>query len=128
MPDRMKKAERYSRGTAYHEAGHAVVAWSCDLHVGPISISAEDASGKARISPADRLMLIEQIAVCAAGYEAENVFGHHHENPHAAGLDRNRIRELLEDRGVAEGVTKRCGFDRRARNVPASTCKRTGKR
>jgi hypothetical protein len=66
--------ERYPRGTAYHEAGHAVVAWSFGLQVGTISVLADDASGSTQIAPAGHLGLVEQIAVCAAGYTAEKTF------------------------------------------------------
>jgi ATP-dependent Zn protease len=69
--------ERYQRGTAYHEAGHAVVAWSLGLEVGTISVLADDASGGVQIGSADHLNLVEEIAVCAAGYTAENTFDYH---------------------------------------------------
>jgi hypothetical protein len=81
----MTKNERYLCGTAYHKAGHAVVAWSFGLQVGTISVLADDASGGALIEPADHLDLTQQIAVCAADYTAENVFGHHTLNRLAAG-------------------------------------------
>jgi hypothetical protein len=99
----MKKVERYSRGTAYHEAGHAIVAWSFGLQVGPIHVQADDASGDALIGPTDHLTLVEQIAVCAAGYTAENVFDHRHPNRLAAACDHTRIRKLLEDSRITEG-------------------------
>ena len=91
------------RGTAFHEAGHAVVGWSFGLQVGTIHVLPDDASGGARIGPADHLTLVEQIAVCAAGYTAENVFGHPHTNRLAAACDHTRIRKLLEDSAIAEG-------------------------
>ena len=99
----MKRAERYPRGTAYHEAGHAIVAWSFGLQVGTIHVMADDGSGGAQIGPTNHLTLVEQIAVCAAGYTAENVFGHPHTNRLAAACDHTRIRKLLEDGGIAEG-------------------------
>jgi hypothetical protein len=94
--------ERYPRGTAYHEAGHAVVAWSFGLKVGTVSVLADDASGSTQIAPADHLGLVEQIAVCAAGYTAEKRFAYptHY---YAAFGDYNRIRKLLEDHGISEG-------------------------
>jgi hypothetical protein len=100
----MKHAERYPRGTAYHEAGHAVVAWSLGLQVGSIYVVADDASGGAQIDEsANHLDLVEQIAVRAAGYTAENVFGHRHTNRLAATCDRNRTRKLLEANAIDEG-------------------------
>jgi ATP-dependent Zn protease len=94
--------QRYPRGTAYHEAGHAVVAWSFGLHVGAISVVAEDARGEARIGSAKHLSLVEQIALYSAGYVAENTFGHPAHRL-AAASDHNRIRELLEANRVEEG-------------------------
>jgi hypothetical protein len=45
-PNTPMSDQRYPRGTAYHEADHAVVAWSFGLHVGAISVVAEDACGE----------------------------------------------------------------------------------
>jgi hypothetical protein len=101
--DDMKHAERYPRGTAYHEAGHAIVAWSFGLQVGTIHVMADDGSGGAQIGPTNHLCLVARIAVCVAGYTAENVFGHPHTNRLAAACDHTRIRKLLEDSGIAEG-------------------------
>jgi hypothetical protein len=96
--------KKYPRGTAFHEAGHAVVAWSLGLDVKDIHVSDDDASGGAQIECAARLPFIEQLAVCMAGYAAERVF----ECPaheHAAAGDRARVLELLkgipEDQGKA---------------------------
>jgi hypothetical protein len=94
--------ERYPRGTAYHEAGHAVVAWSLGLEVGPINVLEEDASGGAQIGSADHLGLVEQIAVCAAGYTAENTFDHR-THYWAAAKDYDRIRNLLQANAIEEG-------------------------
>jgi hypothetical protein len=60
-----------------------------------------DASGGTQTERADHLSLVDQIAVCAAGYVAENVFGHPLHR--LAASDHNRIRELLEANGVEEG-------------------------
>jgi ATP-dependent Zn protease len=93
---------QYPRGTSYHEAGHAVVAWSLGLHVEAISVRSEDAGGGAKISNADHLSLTEQIAVQYAGYAAERVF----ECPAhelASMMDMNKIREILEGNGIPEG-------------------------
>jgi hypothetical protein len=97
----MNQADQYLCGTAYHEAGHAVVAWSLGLPVGTISVRADDASGGTQIGSADHLDLIEQIAVAAAGYMAVEVFGQPTYDL-AAFSDLNRIRELLEANGITE--------------------------
>jgi hypothetical protein len=93
--------ERYSRGTAYHEAGHAVVAWSLSLPLGDIGVRADDASGWAQIAGAKGLPLVEQIAVLFGGWAAEVVFGHPtHER--AGSRDLEEIMYLLRDHGISE--------------------------
>src|SRR5262249_39914715 len=106
MPDSIKSPrprddKRYPRGTAYHEAGHAGVAGSFGLEIGTISIQADDASGSTQIAPADHLGLVEQIAVCAAGYTAEKTFDYH--THYAAVGDYGRIHKLLEDHCISKG-------------------------
>jgi hypothetical protein len=61
------------RGAAFHEAGHVVVARAFGLKVGAIEIG-EDGSGKAEISSAEHLPLVDQIALCVAGIEAQELF------------------------------------------------------
>ena len=60
------------RGAAFHEAGHVVVARALGLTVGTIEIG-EDGSGKAEISSAEHLPLVDQIALCVAGISASIV-------------------------------------------------------
>ena len=72
------------------------------MSVGTISVLADDASGGAQIGSSNHLTLVEQIAVCAAGYTAENAFGHH-THYWAAANDYDRIRKLLEANAVVEG-------------------------
>jgi ATP-dependent Zn protease len=93
---------QYPRGTSYHEAGHAVVAWSLGLRVEAISVRSEDAGGGAEIGPADHLSLVEQIAVCCAGCATEEAFEYQaHEL--ASFMDMDKIREILEGNGIPEG-------------------------
>jgi len=63
-------------GAAYHEAGHAVVATALGLTVGRIEIArnGDDAKGAADIEDAARLPLVDQLAICAAGMEAQKMF------------------------------------------------------
>ena len=61
------------RGAAYHEAGHVVVARFLGLTIGKIEIE-EDGSGRADISSAEHLPLIDQVALCVAGMEAQALF------------------------------------------------------
>jgi len=57
---------------AFHEAGHAIVAWSLDLQVDGIYLDLAGNSGHAMIAPAkDR---IQQATVWYAGFEAEDIF------------------------------------------------------
>ncbi len=93
--------ERYPRATVYHDAGHAVVAWSLGLPVGAVSVSDEDAGGSTEIGLADHLSLVEQVAVCLAGIAAVEVFGRPtHE---LAGFnDHVKVLNLIEDYGISE--------------------------
>ena len=57
-------------------AAHVVVARFLGLHVGEVEIGmdGDDASGRAEIGCADQLSFIDQIALCAAGIEAQDMF------------------------------------------------------
>ena len=62
-----------ARGAAFHETGHAVVAWSLGLEVAHIviGIGGDDSKGHANItSDQDHLPLIDRLAVRLAGIEA----------------------------------------------------------
>jgi hypothetical protein len=60
---------------AYHEAGHAVVAWSFDLVVRSVHLDVANNSGHAKIADADRLEdVTHRVAVSYAGFEAEDMF------------------------------------------------------
>jgi ATP-dependent Zn protease len=63
-------------GAAYHEAGHAVVASALGLTVTriEIAIGGDDAKGEADIEDDLKLPLIDRIAICAAGLEAQRLF------------------------------------------------------
>ncbi|MFK4486906.1 hypothetical protein [Bradyrhizobium sp. USDA 336] len=70
------KPERDQRGAAFHEAGHIVVAWCLGLTVGgaQIAIGGDDAKGSAEIQSASHTDLVDQLAICAAGLEAQELF------------------------------------------------------
>ena len=97
----LKMTQRYPRGTAYHEAAHAVVAWSLGVPVGAVSVSDDDACGGTQIGLANHLPLIEQVAICSASIAAAEVFGHPtHE---LAGFnDQVQIMHLIEAHGISE--------------------------
>ena len=97
----MTMADGYPRSTAFHEAGHAVVAWSFGLTVDAIWVNADDASGGTNISPPHHLTVPEQIAVWWGGTVAQDVFecpGHEL----AAFKDHEAIMELLEAHEISE--------------------------
>ena len=64
------------RGAAFHEAGHVVVARHFGLCVGEIEIGidGDPAKGQAEIGDADHLSVVDQLALCAAGMEAQEMF------------------------------------------------------
>ena len=61
---------------AFHEAGHAVVAWALGLAVGEIAIRirGDDTAGNAAIECSAHLPPVDRIAVCLAGLEAQQMF------------------------------------------------------
>jgi ATP-dependent Zn protease len=68
-------ADDHLRGMAFHEAGHAVVAWSLNLRVESIYIREIGAGNSAtKTDPPDHLPLLDQLAMLAAGVEAERAF------------------------------------------------------
>jgi hypothetical protein len=81
------------RDAAYHEAGHVVVARFLGLTIGRVEIE-EDGSGRADIRYAEHLPLVDQIAICVAGIEAQELFNCPM-HQHAALGDYLRVRELL---------------------------------
>jgi ATP-dependent Zn protease len=94
----MSKSKRDQRGAAFHEAGHAVVAWVLGLAIGrvEIAIGADDAKGEADIEDAVKLSLLDQLAICAAGLEAQELFdAPTHEG--AGWGDYGQMVELLKD-------------------------------
>jgi ATP-dependent Zn protease len=83
------------RGLAFHEAGHAVVAWSLNLRVHDIhirDIGVGDSETKTDL--ADHLSLTDQLAICLAGEKAGKLF----ECPlpsWVSGKDREKVLILL---------------------------------
>ena len=61
------------RDAAYHEAGHVVVARTLGLTIREVEIE-EDGRGRADITSGEHLPLVDQIAVCVAGIEAQELF------------------------------------------------------
>jgi hypothetical protein len=69
-------SERDRAGAAFHEAGHAVVAWALGLSVGEIEIgiAGDDSAGRSEIGDSSHLPIEDRIAVCLAGLEAQDLF------------------------------------------------------
>jgi hypothetical protein len=108
--------ERHS--TAVHEAGHIVVAWALDLSVGSVEIgcNGDDTAGRSEIGKSARqLSLIDRIALCIAGMEAQLLFGCESTHLHAGWSDFGKIIEMLDGLSEDEADTVRSkGYDRAA--------------
>lgn len=65
---------KYPKGTCFHEAGHAVVAVALGLEVGDLYVNADDESGGTEHSYPRRLPFIDQVALCFAGVEAQDIW------------------------------------------------------
>ena len=106
------------RGTAIHEAGHVVVAWALGLPVGSMQIGChgDDTAGRSEIDESPReLSLIDRIALCIAGMEAQLLFGCESTHLHAGSSDFGKIIEMLDDLTEGEADTIRSkGYDRAA--------------
>ncbi|MCP3471652.1 hypothetical protein NLM33_15095 [Bradyrhizobium sp. CCGUVB1N3] len=101
-------------GCAVHEAGHAVVAWALGVRVRKIvvGVKGDETAGRAETDPANHLPLSDQIAICAAGSDAQFMLAAP-TNDNAAMMDMTEIRELIEDCKEAEGDALRYeGFKR----------------
>jgi len=101
----------YPRGTAFHEAGHAIVGWSFGLEVRAVRVSADDASGGADIAPHGHLSLAEQLAIYLAGIEAENLF-QAPAHRWVFGSDFDAIQKLLAAHEITNGqgpALRECG-------------------
>ena len=103
------------RSTAIHEAGHVVVAWALGLPVGSMEIgcNGDDTAGRSEIDEtAHQLSLVDRIALCIAGMEAQLLFGC--ESIHLHGGSSVIIR-MLDDLLEEEADTIRSkGYDRAA--------------
>jgi ATP-dependent Zn protease len=106
------------RSTAYHEAGHAVVASALGLSVMRIEIAVggDDTRGETDIEGDDALALLDRLALCAAGLEAQQIF----EAPahELAGWgDFGKMMELLDEKDEEEGLRLRMAGYQRAHDL-----------
>jgi hypothetical protein len=93
------------RDAAYHEAGHVVVAQFLGLTVREVEIE-EDGSGRADIRYAEHLPLVDQVAICVAGIEAQELFNCPM-HQHAALGDYLKVCELMAGLTDAESYEYR---------------------
>jgi ATP-dependent Zn protease len=65
------------RANAYHEAGHAIVGWALGLYVQEIAIRDDRPGENTKFTGhAEHLPLVDQVAICTAGRQAEETFRH----------------------------------------------------
>lgn len=105
-------------GAAYHEAGHAVVAWAIGWKVGrlAIAIGGDDAKGAAQIEENPESPLIDRIAVCYAGLESQELFDAPTHDLAGFG-DHGKVYELLSDVDEDAGLALRNAGSEKAREL-----------
>ena len=96
----IEEAPDFLRGNAYHESGHAIVGWALNLCVGEITIRDDRPGENVKIAGAERLPLIDRIALHNAGRQAEEIFRHLLPSWASSGDRTNAINEI-----VAEGFS-----------------------
>ena len=102
----MTSQDRYS--AAVHEAGHVVVASALGLKTRKmaVGIGGDDAAGTAEIEESSHLPLVDQIAICSAGVDAQRMFDPPtHEV--AAFSDMVKIANLVDDFAEDKGEALR---------------------
>jgi hypothetical protein len=113
----MAEQDRYS--AAVHEAGHAVVAWVLKVKTRwmAIGIKGDDTAGNARIDDNRHLPLVDQIAICSAGTDAQEMFDTPLSHDLCAIMDMNAIAELLDDLPENEREIHRYAGCRRSKEL-----------
>jgi ATP-dependent Zn protease len=104
--------------TAVHEAGHVIVAWEFGLKTRrmAVGINGDPTAGEAEIQKNPDLPLVDRIAICSAGADAQEMCG---VPTHLLGpfMDMNEIRELIEDYPDDEGEALRYAGCRRSKEL-----------
>jgi ATP-dependent Zn protease len=112
----VKASQEY--GAAVHEAGHAIVAWALGLKTirMAVGIEGDKAAGAAEIEDGTHLPLVDQIAICSAGADAQRLLDAP-TNETAAFGDMVRIMNLVEDLAEDEGEALRYAGYRRSQEL-----------
>lgn len=112
----MKSQDQY--GAAVHEAGHVVVAWALGLKTRrmAVGIDGDDAAGAAEIEEGPHLSLVDQIAICSAGADAQRML-HAPSHEIAAFSDMVRIGNLVDELAEEEGEALRYAGYQRSREL-----------
>jgi ATP-dependent Zn protease len=112
----MASQDRYS--AAVHEAGHVVVAWALGLKTTKVAvgINGNDTAGASDIDDISHLLLVDQIAICSAGAEAQRMLDVQiHED--ALLSDEFKIGNLVDDLAEDEGEAFQCAGYRRSNEL-----------
>jgi ATP-dependent Zn protease len=112
----MTSQDRYS--AAVHEAGHVVVAWALGLKTRKmaVGINGDDAAGAAEIEESSHLPLVDQIAICSAGADAQRMLDAPTHDV-AALSDMVKIANLVDDFAEDEGEALRYAGYRRSKEL-----------
>jgi ATP-dependent Zn protease len=106
-------------GAAYHEAGHAVIAWVLGLEPAKIEIGidGDESAGKTMVGSDEHLPELDRLAICYAGMVAQEIFEcPTHEN--AGVSDYAKMIEILGDEiSEEESLERRNAAYARAREI-----------
>lgn len=118
MQPQQSKRDRSRRGAAYHEAGHAVVAFALGLAVTRMEIGTDgkDGNGEVDVQDDEHLPLLDRLALCVAGLEAQEVFKAPTHDLAGFG-DHVKVMNLLEDIDEDEGLQLRMDAHQRAHDL-----------
>jgi hypothetical protein len=105
-------------GAAVHEAGHVVVAWALGLKTRrmAVGIDGDDAADAAEIEDSTHLSLVDQIAICSAGADAQRMLDAPTHDV-AAFSDMVKIGNLVDNYTEDEGEALRYAGCRRSKEL-----------
>jgi hypothetical protein len=114
LDENQSKSVRDQRGVAFHEAGHVIAAAALGLAIGHVAIAVDgdDAKGAAEIEDSSKLSLVDQLAICAAGLEAQRLFAAPTHRGAGWG-DHGDMIKLIGD--LSEEKSRKVRFDRHQR-------------